>query len=289
MSSQHEPEDARPDQSGPGGPADPVSGQPWPTPSGDPLSPDPSWAPPSYQPGYAAVPEAAPEYPPTASFPSVNYAPPGHPPDYGGRPAYGPPPYAAQPGHGGYPPPAHPGYDAPPPAPRKSNLPLIAVIVAVTLLLCGGVATAGVLIARNVTDRAKEALPQLPTEAPQLPTEAPRLPTEVPDLPGLPTELPGTPSRQISVTYEVTGDGPAQILYLDRLGGSPVRRDDVKLPWRFTTKVETPVLLSVMATRIGTDEGQLSCRTLVDGAEVERSSSRTGTVATVFCSHFALD
>ncbi|WP_433300697.1 MmpS family transport accessory protein [Actinoplanes sp. CA-030573] len=286
-------------------PSAPVSGQPWSTPSGDPLSPEP-YQPPgpaSYAPGYAAIPEPEPHhYPPTSQFPAqqpVNYAPPGYAADYGHGyqppPGYPPPPadalppgyapgYAPQPGYAppgdalppGYAPP--PGYLPPQPPPKRSNAPIIAVIVAVTLLLCGGLATAGVLIAQNVTNKAKEAAEPYTN-----------LPTEVPDVPGLPTDLPDNPQdgRTITVTYEVTGDGPASIAYVDALDQAPVRKTDVQLPWKFTTTMETPALLSVVAVRIGTSEGTVTCRALVDGDEVKKSTSNRGTVATASCIHLA--
>jgi hypothetical protein len=294
--------------SGPAGP--PVSGQPWSSPSGDPLSPDPvqpprppsyqpgppppqAYQPPSYSPGYASLPEPAPDHPPTAQFPSVpggadvggvNYAPPGYTPDYGQ--GYPPPGYPQE-GYqqGGYPPPGYPppgypppGYPAQPgPPPRKSNAPLIAVILAVTLLLCGGVATAGVLVARAAAEKTQEAIEPI--------TE---LPTFDPELPDLPTGVPGT-ARKITVTYEVTGDGPATILYFGKIGETPTRLDNVKLPWKFDVELETPTLLSVSAVRVDTTDGSISCRALIDGQEVKQGASDNGSFATATCNHFALN
>jgi hypothetical protein len=279
----------------PGGTGSPISGQPWPTPSGDPLSPEPyqppppaAHTPPSYSPGYATIPAPGPDYPPTTQFPAqpVNYAPPGHTPDFGHAhsqgggyppPAYGQPGYEqpayGQPGYG------QPGYgQPPPPPPRRSNVPLIAVILAVSLLLCGGVATAGVMVVRNVTEKAKEVVEPI--------TE---LPTAVPEIPDLPTEAPGLSGHKIKVTYEVTGDGPVEILYAEKLGTTPVRLDDVKLPWKFTTEMETPALLSVVAMRVETSEGSITCRALVDGDKVKEVTSAQGNFATASCIHFALD
>ena len=253
-----------------------------PGPAADPFRPphpyQPGPPPPAaYQPPDGMPPE--PDYPLTSEFPPVsqpppvNYAPPGQAPDFGQ--GYPPP---------GYPPPGHPppGYPPMPPGrpPRRSNVPLIALILAVSLLLCGGVATAGVLIFRAAADRAKEAVEPIT----ELPTVAP----ELPELPDLPTAVPGT-GRQLTVTYEVTGDGPAQILYIDRLGGTPTRLDNVKLPWRFTAEVEAPALLSVVAMRIETTDGEISCRALVDGEEVKQRTSSSGTFATASCTHFALN
>jgi len=267
--------------------------------------------PPSFTPGSAPLPQPPnPDYPPTSEFPATPtdqfpppaYTPPGYaqpgyaPPEYG-QSGYAPPEYA-QPG---YPPPeyAQPSYPPqqpyPGPAgrpPRKSKLPIVAVLVAITLLLCGGVATAGVLIARNVADRAEKAIEpitNLPSAAPQipdLPTQLPDLPTELPSLPA----APGLDGRQISVTYEVSGEGKAsQILYVEKLGDGAKRIENVDLPWKFTTKMETPALVSVIAMRIGSSEGTISCRALVDGAEVKQRTSSASTVATASCTHFAID
>jgi hypothetical protein len=153
-------------------------------------------------------------------------------------------------------------------------------------------ATAGVLITHNVADRAKEAvkpLTDLPTE---LPTGTPQLPTDEPNLPGLPTDLPTDGSslgKQITVTYEVTGDGPADILYVEKLGGSPTRLDDTELPWKVTVTMTTPALISVLAMRSGTDKGSVTCRALIDGKEVKSNSAADRYFATATCSDFDFD
>jgi hypothetical protein len=268
----------------------PISGQPWPTPSGDALSEQPqAYQPPAYAPGQAPIPE--PDYPPTSQFPAqpppVNYAPPAQPPPVNYAPPaqpprvnYAPPGYA--PDYGEYaPPPGYPppGYGPPPPAPRRSNAPIIAVILAVTLLLCGGIATAGVLIARSIADKAEET------------ASAPinDLPTAVPTLPGLPTELPTDDTgRTISVTYEVSGDGPVSIVYLQKMGDTPVRLTEVDLPWKFTTKLQTPALLSVVVVRLGATDGTVKCRALIDGDEVKASTSGRSAFATTSCTHLVL-
>ncbi|BFU47030.1 MmpS family transport accessory protein [Krasilnikovia sp. MM14-A1004] len=321
----------------------PVSGDPWSAPSGDALAPEPYPAagdalsprsdqppqPPTFQPGYASLPQARPEqqYPPTAMFPTLGEGAPGtgyEPPAGQNPPGYEPPGYAPQgsPGHGpqgygqpGYPPPVYgqpepgqpgyaqqgyaqpgyaqpgfgqpgygqPGYGPPPPAPRRSNAPLIAVILAVTLLLCGGAATAGVLAVNRAADKAKEAVSNLPTDLPNVPTD---LPTELPTLPtDLPTDLPNLPGangKEITVEYEVTGDGRAEIIYTKKLGEAPERESNVKLPWHKKVKMNSPALVSVTAIRSGTDSGTLSCRATVDGEQVAQRS-REGTFATASC------
>ncbi|MEU8815189.1 MmpS family transport accessory protein [Actinoplanes sp. NPDC048796] len=147
----------------------------------------------------------------------------------------------------------------------------MAVIIAVTLLLCGGVGTAGVLIARNVTQTAKDAVPQIP--------ELPAAPTEAPEIGG-----------KVSVTYEVTGDGPAsQLVYVESLSESPQRLENVKLPWTFTGEIDTPTVLTVTAIRLSGTEGTISCRVLVDGQEVAHRTSEPGTFGTATCNHFAFE
>jgi hypothetical protein len=222
-----------------------------------------------------------PDRPPTAQFPPVNYAPPGQVPDYGYQypPPYGPGDYQASPP--GYPPPGYPPPGYPPtPPPRRSNTPLIAVIVAVALLLCGGIATTGVLVAHNVSARAHDVVkPLTQPNLPDLPTNAP----------GLPTDIPTGSGQQIKVTYQVTGDGPAEILYLEKLGAGPTRLDQVKLPWSFSTTMQTPALVSIIAMRAGTTDGQLTCRALVDGKEVKKATSDNNAFVTAACTYFALD
>jgi hypothetical protein len=301
------PEPRNPDDFPPSGGQ--VSGQPWSTPSGDPLAVEPYQPPappppPTYSPGYAPLPTPAAsewarpspeEYPPTTQFepPPPGYegqAPgnEGQAPGYEAQaPGYQPPQqYAPPPGYGpspGYP----PGYGPPPPQPpRKSNVPLVAVIVAVAILLCGGTVTAGVLVVRNVTDRAKEAV------APITDPTVPAVPTDIPDLPGLPTDLPTLPTdlpglggdsgKKITVAYQVTGDGPAEIVYAEKLGATPKRVTKAKLPFKVTTTMDATAFLLVTAVR-GDGDGSISCRATVNGKEVVQST-REGRFASVTCS-----
>jgi hypothetical protein len=167
----------------------------------------------------------------------------------------------------------------------------VAVIVAVALLLCGGAATAAVLIARNAANSAKEAIkpithPVVPTEVPTfpgVPTELPTLPTDLPNLPGLPNS-----GKKITVAYEVTGDGPAEILYTTKLGEKPIRVQHAKLPWRFTTTMDGAALISVSAVREGPDDGTIKCRASIDGDQAAQAS-RDGAFAVVSCTKFVLN
>jgi hypothetical protein len=133
-------------------------------------------------------------------------------------------------------------------------------------------------------------LPNLPTDAPNLPTDIPNLPTDIPNLPtgipGLPTELPDLsgldPNRVIEVEYEVTGDGPAEIIYVDKLGGEPQRVRNAKLPWRKKLTMKGSALVSVVAVRGATATGSLRCTAKVDGEQVAEKTSE-GTFITAAC------
>ena len=268
-----------------------MSGQPWSSPSGDPLAAEPYQPPrpptPTYQPGYAAPPppQAQTSGPPegyqhTSQFPEQHgypapdqqgqFAPPAYqPPGYGPPPSYGPPP----------------GYGAPPPAPKRSNVPLVVVLIAVTLLLCAGGVTSVVLLVNRATEKAQETIDSLPDpNLPNLPTEVPNLPTGLPT--DLPTDLPNLPdldpNQQLEVEYEVTGDGPVEIIYIEKLGGDPKRVRNASLPWRKKLTIKGSALVSVVAVRGSTSEGTLSCSAKVDGKEVAQKTS-TGTFITASC------
>jgi hypothetical protein len=276
----------------------------------DPSEPRQPPRPPQFTPGQASpppppdptAPYAAPGPDPTSQFPPVGYE---HVPPAGYEQVnYAPPGYAPEPGYapdysqGGYPPPPYPGgpppgYPAPPP--RRSKAPLIALIVAITLLLCGGVVTSGVLIVRSVTDKAKEVVepianPTLPQpELPTFPTDIPGLPT---DLPTLPTDLPNLPgvdqNKEIEVVYEITGDGPAEILYTEQLGTAPKVVSGQKLPWKMTTTMKGVALVSVSAQRTSAGEGDITCRATVDGKEVAKQTG-SGPYATTTCNELVFN
>jgi hypothetical protein len=154
-----------------------------------------------------------------------------------------------------------------------------------------------VLLVNRATDKAQEAIDSLPTavptedvpELPDLPTDLPTLPTlptDLPtDLPELPTGIPNAPGKgtALKVEYEVTGDGPVEIVYMDELGKDPKRVRNASLPWRKKLTLHGSALISVVAVRGSTSEGSVSCRATVDGQEVAQKTS-TGTFITATCS-----
>jgi hypothetical protein len=127
----------------------------------------------------------------------------------------------------------------------------------------------------------------VPTDVPDLPSEIPDLPTDLPDLP---TDLPGLPGtgKKITVVYEVTGDGPAEIVYTEKLGESPKRVSHAKLPWKVTATMQGATLVSVTAIRSGTGSGTINCRATVDGEEVAKQT-RDGAFATASCTKMMLN
>ena len=244
---------------------------------GDPSTagrPDPTAAPYGLPrpPGSPGGPPPPDECPPTTEFPATDdpaaYDPAGHDPT---------------------------GYEGTPP--RPSNVPIVAVILAVTMLLCAGTVTAAVLAVNAVADRATKAVKPIaitppqspPTGAPATPRTAPRTPdndTGIPGLPSLPfaiPQLPGQGSTTATVTYEVTGDGPADILYLKRLGDAPEHVRNAHLPWRKTIKMEGTTLVMVTAVRAAPETGSIGCRATVDGDRVAQRE-REGSYVTVTCS-----
>ncbi|MEU8237911.1 MmpS family transport accessory protein [Actinoplanes missouriensis] len=243
-----------------------------------PVPPDATFAAPGPDPTSQFPPVAQEQFPPVAheqfppvAYEPVNYAPPGYSPEPGYAPDYT---------RAGYPPPPPPPPGGYTPPPRKSKTPLIALIVAISLLLCGGVVTSGVLIVRSITDKAQEAIepitnPTLP-ELPALPT----FPTDLPDVPGI------DPNREITVTYEVTGDGPVEILYTEQLGAAKVL-NRVELPWKVTTTMTGVALVSVFAQRTG-GEGSVTCRATVDGKEVAEQTG-SGAFASTTCTQLVFE
>ena len=170
------------------------------------------------------------------------------------------------------------------------------MILAIAVLLVGATATATVLAARNATDRARAATKSIthpmrttvPTKAPK-PSKTPTTVAGVPGLPALPSGWPNLPGEgtTITVTYEVTGDGPAEILYAGRLGKNPVRIRNVKLPWKFTTKMDGTALVLVTAVRVGPEPGSIGCRVKVDGRQVAKSTHE-GSFVSVTCSKLVI-
>lgn len=238
----------------------------------DPSDPRQPPRPPRYTP-----PDATSEFPATSEF----------------RPAGGQEP--------GPPPPAPPSYPPPARLPRKSAAPLVALVLAISLLLCGGVAVVGKILVDRATDKAEELAGPLlePTVEPTPSVTAADPGWQVPDwpdlpgMPALPTDLPtGIPGigegPEVTVTYEVTGDGPVEIFYVEKMNGTPKRVGSAKLPWKTTAKLKSPTMVSVIALRAGFTSGEIACRASVNGKQVAEHTAE-GSVATANCHNFFIE
>lgn len=84
-------------------------------------------------------------------------------------------------------------------------------------------------------------------------------------------ERPAT--RTAAVTYEVTGDGPAEISFLgqDEDGTATVVRD-AELPWKRTVQVPLGKTATV-AVILGEKGGQAACTLAVRGRHVQRATA----------------
>jgi len=87
----------------------------------------------------------------------------------------------------------------------------------------------------------------------------------------------------VSVTYEVTGKGRANVVYTEDLSEGAKQASNVKLPWKFSAKLTDALLVSVTAVRTGEDDGKIKCRAKVDGKEVVTKTA-AGPYAAVSCS-----
>ena len=283
----------------------PVSGQPWSTPSGDALGRDPPGAgrlrpadvrcracadPRARLPAHRPVPRAADARP-------GDYAPPGHAPDYGQvirtaairrRRARA----ATPPGQPGYPPPGLPaagrtGIRVRPagPPPKRSNAPLVAVHPR------GHAAALRRRGHRRRADRAERSRTRprrhrVADRSPTCPTEVPDLPADLPDLPACRPACRTGPETPTDDHGDLRGDRrrPGR----DRLPGEARRRPETgrkRASCRGSSPptMNDPALVSVVAMRGGTCRGhdQLPGHGRRRGGGAERL--RPGNFATASC------
>lgn len=246
-----------------------------------------TYPPPAHQPGDQPTPPGPPAPGPYGGYGAGPYPPPGGqlPPTMA-FPAYPTTGWTA---------PTHPapgqqpatGPGQPPGPPRRGNGPLITVIVVAALLLCGGIGVAGYLLVRQaaeaVTEAARDAgLDGGPTVAPTGPTAEPAPGGPQPSRPR-PTPTGGT----VTVVYEVTGDDPIDIIYVDGSVGSVKNVRRAKVPWRLEFTGDATQFVSVTAIHSGSARGKVTCRALVDGVEVARRDA-DGYFAVATCSRLRL-
>ncbi|WP_435207122.1 MmpS family transport accessory protein [Micromonospora sp. bgisy143] len=245
-----------------------ATGTPWtPDPTAVPGTPEPAG------PGAWTPPPPPPEHPP-AGYPP-GYPPPGYPP-----PGYPPP---------GYPPPyLYPGY---PPAGRPGGgagrvVGIVAAVVAVLAVLgCGCFCVSGSLLGQLVPDTVSEdpydsdpfgddTWP--PSAAPEPPT-VPDTPTAVPTK--KPITRPTSGPAPVTVVYEVTGVGRADIAYFDA-ESDLIHVDGAKLPWRMTIRTNGQSRVMVEARWSDYEERPIGCTVTVTGAGEPVTNKTQGTWAT---------
>lgn len=242
---------ATPDPSGAPATPGPASPPPWAPPDATPparpwVAPQP-WAPPGSAAGVPGPPPVAgtPCFPPPAGAPAPAWYPPGQlPPGY-------PPPYGPVPARSGD---------------RSALVGIVAVVTVVVLGLCACLGVAGFAYYRTeqpypddpYAEETYDPYYDYEEEEPQVwPTQA--RPTVRPAL--TPSDGPG----EVTVVYEVTGRGPADLEYYDA-NGDFIQVEQVTLPWRRSMRMHDAERVMVLANH--GQESRISCRITVDGRTV---------------------
>ncbi|MEV4495268.1 MmpS family transport accessory protein [Micromonospora arborensis] len=198
-------------------------------------------------------------------------------------PAAQPPSAGWSPPAGGWPPPGYPPPYAYPGHPQISGSPatdsrrvvgiVIAVFAVLVLIICGCLCAGGLLLNSASPDPVADGPYVLPDDDWTGPTAGPLIP-ERPTAPP-PTRAP-TPTKQpitaptsgpapLTVVYEVTGSGTADIAYFDA-DSDLIHVDDAKLPWRTTIRTNGQSRVMVEATWPDIDyHGPLDCTLTVTG------------------------
>jgi hypothetical protein len=196
-----------------------------------------------YQPGVAR-----PTYPPTASYPTYQ---PGYPP-YDPNAAY--PGYAGQPRR------------------RRSGL-VVGLVIAAVVVICAALGVAGAVLFVNV---AKDVVASGDTPNPQPAGPGPSSDNADQNDNG------GQDQGDGEIVLEVSGDGPATIVYGAGNKGTDTARN-VDLPWRITLPRDGDAqLVTVLASRVSIDDGEVTCRILLNGTELQ-TQTKTGKVAIATC------
>ncbi|MFK3981182.1 MmpS family transport accessory protein [Micromonospora sp. NPDC050397] len=229
-------------------------------------TPPPSpWARPS-SPHYRAGPVEPPADPDHHRAGPVE--PPAHPGEQGAHPSHT---RAAPLGTLPWPGPAEP-------VRRRAGTGLVALVAVVAALLCGGLGVTGALL---VTRLGSDSPRSASTEPPSGQGGGPAVPsTTEPSAPD-PSQFAGP-----RVSYQVVGDGPVQINYLE-YPNFPRQVDALALPWQVEFAMPEPGVVTVLAIRASLEPGEITCRIVVDGEEVVRNTA-TGPYATATCAGLTL-
>ncbi|MEU8168146.1 MmpS family transport accessory protein [Micromonospora sp. NPDC049004] len=264
---------------------DPLApGQPWAPPAPwTPASPSAPWTPDPAGTGW--TPTAATPWPPPpspeptpAGYPQPGYPQPGYPPPGYLYPGYPPPGYPP-PGYPppGYPPPGYlyPGY--PPPGRPSGNGRVVGIVAAVVAALvlgaCGCFCVGGPLLGQLLPDTvAEDPYDTGPFDDDGWPPSAapePTAPTDPETTTATPTKKPITRPTSgpapVTVVYQVSGAGEADIAYYDA-ESDLIHVDSAKLPWRTTIRTNGQSRIMVEATwPDGVAEKPLDCTITITG------------------------
>ncbi|MGS2613374.1 MmpS family transport accessory protein [Micromonospora sp. LZ34] len=161
----------------------------------------------------------------------------------------------------------HPVTEGPPGgarSPGRRRRGLVGAVLAGVLVLAAGVGFGGYELLRP-DDRpgAEPAVADPGTEVggAERPETSPS-PRESPA--ARPAATPSDGPGRISVVYEVTGQGAADILYHDA-NGAPIWLDAVRLPWRASVRTDRLDLVMVQASKPDDAMWSVSCSVTVDG------------------------
>ncbi|MGK5742807.1 MmpS family transport accessory protein [Micromonospora sp. URMC 103] len=158
---------------------------------------------------------------------------------------------------------------------------LVGAVLAVVLLVAGGVGLDAYVTARPDHQARDEAAPD--DEWPGRGTVGSVAATTPPAPSAAPATTPSTGPGRIRVVYEVTGQGRADILYWDA-NGEPVWLEGARLPWRKSIRTDRRDRVMVQAARMAATGGKkLSCTLSTDGGTpVTEAVDSTGWRASCF-------
>ncbi|MBM0260850.1 MmpS family transport accessory protein [Micromonospora sp. 4G55] len=143
---------------------------------------------------------------------------------------------------------------------------VIAVVAVLVLGVCGCVGVGSALVGRYSPTADEPYYDPDPYYSDDYDEDAPES-TWSPPPPVQPSTPAATPSRgrgRFAVTYEVTGQGTADVQYYDA-NGDFIRLDGVRLPWRKKIRTDDANRVIVIASKTDNDGRTIGCSTTVAG------------------------
>ncbi|KAB1947980.1 hypothetical protein F8271_03195 [Micromonospora sp. ALFpr18c] len=147
---------------------------------------------------------------------------------------------------------------------------MIAVVVTLVLIVCGCVCGAGLLLEASSPDPVAGEPYPVPDDGWTAPSAEPGTagPTTAAPIPTKkPITRPTSGPAPVTVVYEVTGSGTADIAYYDA-ESDLIHVDAAKLPWRTTIRTDGQSRVMVEATWPDIDyHGPIDCTVTVTGTD----------------------